>query len=200
MEIVLENLTKRYEAVTALPPLSARLPIGETTCVLGPSGCGKTTLFRLLMGLEMPSGGRFYGIPKSVSAVFQEDRLLPKFSAVTNIRLATGNRVTEEEIYKVLEELGLSHWEKTPAEALSGGMGRRVSIARALLYPAEAVLMDEPFKGLDEKTKERVMDCVKRRTRGKTLLLITHEEREAAVFGGHVLRMGKDRPLEEKER
>lgn len=198
MEIVLDKLTKGYEAVTALPPLSARLPIGKITCVLGPSGCGKTTLFRLLMGLEMPSGGRFYGMPKEVSAVFQEDRLLPKFSAVTNIRLVTGNRVSEEEIYKVLEELGLRHWERTPAEALSGGMGRRVAIARALLYPAEAVLMDEPFKGLDEKTRERAMDCVKRRTKGKTLLLITHEEREAAYFGGNVLRLEKACAMEEK--
>lgn len=199
MEIVLEKLTKRYDGVTALPPICARVPIGETTCVLGPSGCGKTTLFRLLMGLEMPSGGRIYGMPKSVSAVFQEDRLLPKFSAVTNIRLVTGNRVSEEEIYKVLEELGLCHWERTPAEALSGGMGRRAAIARALLYPAEAVLMDEPFKGLDEKTKEKVMDCVKRRTKEKTLLLITHEEGEAAFFGGHVLRMERACPPEEKQ-
>lgn len=190
-DIRLKGLTKTYGAVTALAPVTAVMPAGETTCLLGPSGCGKTTLFRLLLGLETVSDGSFSGMPEGVSVVFQEDRLLPEFSAVANIKAVTGKRATEAEIEQVLGELGLVGWERRPVKELSGGMKRRVAIGRALMYPAELYMMDEPFKGLDEATKGAVMACVEARTRGKTLLVITHDEGEAAFFGGHIVRLGK---------
>lgn len=189
-DIVIEGLTKNFGEVVALPPTTARIPAGEVSCLLGPSGCGKTTLLRLLMGLEVPSGGSFSGMLKEVTVVFQEDRLLPKFSAVANIQAVVGNRVSEQAILEVLGGLGLAGWERTPVCELSGGMGRRVAIARALLFPAEAIFMDEPFKGLDEGTKQRVMAVVKARTEGKTLLLVTHDPQEASFFGGNILKLG----------
>lgn len=190
-DIVIEGLTKGFGAVVALPPTTAKFPAGEVTCILGPSGCGKTTLLRLLMGLEAPSGGRFSGMPDRVSVVFQEDRLLPEFSSVGNIQAVVGKQVSEQATLEMLGALGLAGWERTSVQALSGGMRRRVAIARALLLPAEVILMDEPFKGLDEETKERVMTLVQERTQGKTLLLVTHDEREAHFFGENLLRMGK---------
>lgn len=189
-DIVIERLTKGFGAVVALPPTTAKFPAGEATCILGPSGCGKTTLLRLLMGLEAPSGGRFLGMPERVSVVFQEDRLLPEFSAVGNIRAVVGKQISEQASFEMLGALGLAGWERTPVRELSGGMRRRVAIARALLFPAEVILMDEPFKGLDEETKERVMTVVKERTGGKTLLLVTHDPQEASFFGGNILRLG----------
>lgn len=189
--IVIDRLTKSYGEVVALPPFSAGIPAGEVTSLLGPSGCGKTTLLRLLIGLEVPSGGSFLGMPERVSVVFQEDRLLPEFSTVGNIQAVVGKQVSEQAILEMLGALGLAGWEKTPVRELSGGMRRRVAIARALLFPAEVILMDEPFKGLDEETKERVMTLVQERTQGKTLLLVTHDEREAHFFGENILRMGK---------
>lgn len=189
-DIVIERLTKSFGEVVALPPTTARIPAGEVTCLLGPSGCGKTTLLRLLMGLEVPSGGSFSGVPERVSVVFQEDRLLTKFSAVANIQAVVGNRVSEQAILEVLGALGLAGWERTSVCELSGGMKRRVAIARAVLFTAEVILMDEPFKGLDEGTKERVMTVVKERTGGKTMLLVTHDPQEASYFGGTILRLG----------
>lgn len=189
-DIVIDKLTKSFGEVVALSPFSARVPAGEVTCLLGPSGCGKTTLLRLLMGLEAPSRGSFSGVPERVSVVFQEDRLLQSFSAVANIKAVVGKQTAEKEIVETLGALGLTGWEKTPVCELSGGMRRRVSIARALLFPAEVILMDEPFKGLDKGTKERVMTVVKERTRGKTLLLVTHDPQEASFFEGNILRLG----------
>ena len=124
-DIRLKALTKRYGDITALPPVTARFPAGETTVLLGPSGCGKTTLFRLLMGLERPTAGSISGVPENISAVFQENRLLPEFSALTNIWLVTGNRVGEEDILSLLKSLGLGDWAHKPVKELSGGMGRR---------------------------------------------------------------------------
>lgn len=189
-DIRLKALTKRYGDITALPPVTARFPAGETTVLLGPSGCGKTTLFRLLMGLERPTAGSISGVPENISAVFQENRLLPEFSALTNIRLVTGNRVGEEDILSLLRSLGLGDWAHKPVKELSGGMGRRVAIARALLHPAELVLMDEPFKGLDTETREQVMALVQHCCRARTLLLITHDPAEAVFFGGQMLQLG----------
>ena len=169
MAIVIENLTKSYEEKLALPPFSCTLEEGEIVCLLGQSGCGKTTLLRLLLGLESPTGGTVSGLPDRISAVFQEDRLCPAFSAVTNVSLALGRQV--------------------PRTELSGGMQRRVAMARSLLSPADLYLMDEPFKGLDEDTRKVVMDAVLQRTKGRTLLLVTHDPEEASYLNGRVIRM-----------
>ncbi len=189
MAIVIDNLTKTYGDKLALPPFSCTLAAGEIVCLLGQSGCGKTTLLRLLLGLEKPTGGTVTGLPDRISAVFQEDRLCPAFSAVTNVALALGNQASRGEIVALLGELGLGDALDKPVRELSGGMQRRVAIARSLLMRADLFLMDEPFKGLDEGTRQLVMDAVLERTRGKTVLVVTHDPEEAAYLGGRMLRM-----------
>ncbi len=189
MAIVIQNLTKSYGSKLALPPFSCTLEEGEIVCLLGQSGCGKTTLLRLLLGLETPTGGTVSGLPDRVSAVFQEDRLCPAFSAVTNVSLALGRQAPKGEIVSLLSELGLGDALTKPVRELSGGMQRRVALARSLLSPADLFLMDEPFKGLDEDTRRAVMDAVIERTRGKTLLVVTHDPEEAEYLGGRVIRM-----------
>ena len=189
MAIVIENLTKAYGEKLALPPFSCTVAPGETVCLLGQSGCGKTTLLRLLLGLETPTGGRVTGLPDRINAVFQEDRLCPAFSAVTNVSLALGRQVPKGEIVNLLTDLGLGDALKKPVRELSGGMQRRVAIARSLLMSADLFLMDEPFKGLDEDTRKTVMDTVLARTKGKTLLVVTHDPEEAAYLGGRIVRM-----------
>ena len=189
MAIVIENLTKSYGEKLALPPFSCTLEEGEIVCLLGQSGCGKTTLLRLLLGLESPTGGTVSGLPDRISAVFQEDRLCPAFSAVTNVSLALGRQVPRTEIVALLTELGLGDALQKPVRELSGGMQRRVAMARSLLAPADLYLMDEPFKGLDEDTRKVVMDAVLQRTKGRTLLLVTHDPEEAAYLGGRIIRM-----------
>ena len=189
MAIVIEDLTKSYGDKLALPPFSARVEAGEIVCLLGQSGCGKTTLLRLLLGLEPATGGTVTGLPDRISAVFQEDRLCPAFSAVTNVSLALGRQASREEIVSLLTELGLGDALTKRVRELSGGMQRRVAIARSLLASADLFVMDEPFKGLDEETRQRVMDTVLAHTKGKTLLVVTHDPEEAAYLGGRVIHM-----------
>ncbi len=189
MAVIIDKLTKSYGDKVALSPFSCTLAEGEIVCLLGQSGCGKTTLLRLLLGLETPTGGDVTGLPDAVSAVFQEDRLCPSFSAVTNVSLALGRQVSRAQIVSLLTELGLGDAIAKPVRELSGGMQRRVAIARSLLCPADLYLMDEPFKGLDEDTRKTVMDVVLSRTKGKTLLLVTHDPEEAAYLGGRIIHM-----------
>ncbi len=189
MAIVIDNLTKSYGDKLALPPFSCTVQAGEIVCLLGQSGCGKTTLLRLLLGLETPTAGTVTGMPDRISAVFQEDRLCPAFSAVSNVSLALGRRAAREEMADLLIELGLGNALEKPVRELSGGMQRRVAIARSLLCPADLYMMDEPFKGLDEDTRKIVMDAVLRRTKEKTLLVVTHDPEEASYLNGRVIHM-----------
>lgn len=186
-DIVLHEVTKQFNDRTVLDMLDMRFPAGKVSCISGPSGSGKTTLLRLIAGLEKADGGTITGVPEKIAFVFQEDRLSEDFSAVSNIRLVTGKEKTKEEILKMLSEFGLTEDPKKPVRAYSGGMKRRVALARALLYDADLILMDEPFKGLDEELKKTVMDTVLRYTAGKTVIMVTHDPNEAAYLGGEIL-------------
>jgi ABC-type nitrate/sulfonate/bicarbonate transport system, ATPase component len=185
-DILIRNVTKRYGSKTVLSNLSYRFPGGQTTCVMGPSGCGKTTLMRLILGLETPEDGEIL-LPEGarLSCVFQEDRLVNHMSAVKNCRLVL--RGQDEKIIETLTKLGLGDSMHKPVRLLSGGMARRVSVARALAANADIVIMDEPFKGLDEDTRARAAGVIQEALRGRTLLLVTHDPDEAVVFGGRIL-------------
>lgn len=187
-DIRIETINKSFGDKKVLEAFGERIAAGETAALLGPSGCGKTTLLKLIAGVEKPDAGIITGVPERVACVFQEDRLLPGFSVKRNLRFVTGPGA-EQEAEEVLGELGLGDSLREKAAELSGGMQRRVAIARALLFDAELVLMDEPFKGLDEKTKLSVMECVKKRTAGKTVILVTHDRTEAEFFSARCIEM-----------
>lgn len=187
MDITLQNVSKSFGDKQVLQGFSHTFPQGELTCVMGPSGCGKTTLLSLLLGLEMPDSGEILGMEgQKLSAVFQEDRLCENAGAVSNIRLVNP-RLSKGEVEEMLREVGLGDSLGQPVRTLSGGMKRRVAILRALAAEYDVLLADEPFKGLDEATKEQVMATFLERTQGKTVLLVTHETKEAQALGGELL-------------
>ena len=196
MRIQVKDLKKAYGDIPVLNGISLIFEENKTYCLMGNSGCGKTTLLRILAGLEKQDGGSVeYECGKDripFSFVFQEDRLCEEFSVEANVRM--GNRaLPEEELLQALEAFGLADRRKEKAEKLSGGMKRRVAILRGLLAPGEVLLMDEPFKGLDEDRKKNVMEYVKRKCRNRLVILVTHEEKEAAFMEGeiYVLENGK---------
>lgn len=181
--IVLDRVCKAYEEKPVLRDFSAVLPYGEVTAVMAPSGAGKTTLLRLLMGLEMPDSGRIEGISgRRMAAVFQEDRLCGYLSPEDNIRLVSPAR-TREEVRSALAAVGLADCAAQPCRELSGGMNRRVALLRALLADAELLFLDEPFKGLDERTRQDVMRETRSRCEGRTVVLVTHDPVEAEALG-----------------
>lgn len=187
MNIELKNISKAFDGKPVLQNFSLSLPAGNRTCIMGPSGCGKTTLLNILTGFVKQDTGTVENRPDRISMVFQESRLCEDFSALENVRMVALDKT--EQAKDLLARMGLADDMHKKVSALSGGMKRRVSIARALLYDAPLLVMDEPFKGLDENTKETVMQLVHAETEGKTVLFITHDEAEAQHFADHVITM-----------
>lgn len=183
MEIRVEGLCKSYNGQPVLTDVNAVFPPG-ITCVAAPSGTGKTTLLRLLLGLERPDGGRILGADCRWAAVFQEDRLLEDLTAAGNLRFAL--REVPGEAGEVLARLGLP--DSGPVRAWSGGMKRRLALARALLAPAEALALDEPFTGLDGENRARCLALIRERGAGRPVVLATHDL--TGLEDAPVLRLG----------
>lgn len=175
------NLCKSYGEKAVLNNFSAHFDAGEISALMGPSGCGKTTLFRILLGIEKADAGEIRHDGAKTVAVFQEDRLSEPLSAIKNVCLGRRD-ATPDEAKALLSALGLAEDAEKPVKELSGGMRRRVSIARALIADADTVLLDEPFSALDEDTKASVMRFTRKALEGKTVVLITHDIEEARAF------------------
>ena len=182
MAIKIENLYKSYQDKQVLENLNMELAEGQITCIMAPSGKGKTTLLRILIGLEKADNGKITGMEgKDISVVFQEDRLCENLNVLSNIRLV--QREKKEGKQEFLKEVGLLECSHQPVKELSGGMKRRVAILRALYAKWDILFLDEPFKGLDKHMKERVILFLKKSCEGKTVICITHEEKEAEALG-----------------
>ena len=193
-DIRIKNVSKTYGEKQVLSQLSKEFPAGETTVIMGVSGCGKTTLLRILLGLEKVDSGKVTGMPERVAVLFQEDRLCEDVSAYENIALVLERKKTHAQrdaqkcrIEQEAAQVGITADDlKQNVMKLSGGMRRRIALLRALLYDADCVILDEPFKGLDATTKQIVMQYVKEKNAGKTTFLVTHDQTEADFFGGNM--------------
>ena len=167
-----------------LKNVSFDFPEAAVTALRGPSGCGKTTLVNIILGLIEPDAGDVL-MPASArtAAVFQEDRLIEHFSAARNVRLTAPASVTDEQIRSALSELGLAQEGEKRVSEFSGGMRRRVAVIRAALFQPQFLLLDEPFKGLDEEMRARTAAFLRRNCAQATTILVTHDETEAALMG-----------------
>ena len=171
--IFCKNLSVSYGDRVVLDHFSLKIPDTGITALSGPSGCGKTTLLRVLAGLERPRSGAVEGIvPRQTALLFQDDRLLPW-------------RTVEQHLTDVLPK---SRWGEVPARlalaelegeehtfpaALSGGMGRRLALARCLALEAGLYLLDEPFAGVDLPRALRILERLKKLP--APVLLVSHE-------------------------
>lgn len=165
---------------------------GARLCVMAPSGAGKTTLLSMVAGVERPSAGTIAhddGQTPAMAAVLQDYTLLPWASALENIALvakdASEIRRGAHLCRAMLDEEALAK----PARALSGGMRRRAELARALAHPSSLVILDEPFAGLDEATKERCTRVIDEELDGRTLIIATHDEKDARALGCDIVRL-----------
>lgn len=180
----IQHLCKAFDGKVVLDHVSLTLESGGTACLMAPSGRGKTTLLRCIAGLETPDSGQITDLPERIAYVFQEDRLCDGFSAVDNIRLVTGRALGEGEIRRHLEELGLAGSLDQPVRELSGGMRRRVVISRAVCFGADLLLLDEPFKGLDNEARQQTADYILRHRGAAAILCVTHDREDASALGG----------------
>ena len=153
----------------------------ERVCLAAPSGRGKTTLLRLIAGLEKPDSGEIR-LGGRVAYLFQEDRLLPWLTAEENLTLIGASR---EQALTALESVGLDCADKLPRE-LSGGMRRRLAIARTICLGGEILLLDEPFSGLDPVSREKAATALDDKFRNAAVILITHIPEEAGILGARL--------------
>lgn len=190
----------------ALAPTDFTLMPGEFVSLIGPSGCGKSTLLKLVAGLLSPTDGRLRWWRGGAEAldepgrrltfVFQEATLMPWARVADNVRLPLDlhhvPRVdADDRVAAALSRVGLSRYARHFPRELSGGMQMRVSIARALVTEPDLLLMDEPFGALDEITRNRLDDDLRRlwSERGLTALFVTHSVYEAAFLSTRVVVM-----------
>lgn len=200
MELRLEGISHRYDALTVLDDISLTVEEGETLALIGPSGCGKSTLLGILGGLLQPTAGRVVAegaVPANclnpLTYVFQDFALLPWRSVADNVSLALEHHQLsaserKERIAEVLQRTGLSDFAAAFPSQLSGGMRQRVGIARALAVMPAVLLMDEPLSALDAQTRDLLMEdfldlWVRERT---TAVYVTHNLNEALQLADKV--------------
>ena len=202
--IELKNLGFAYSTKSGkyevFKDINIQIRHNEFFCVIGPSGCGKTTLLNIIAGFEFPTVGTAYeegseikGVSYKRSVVFQQDAVFPWLSVYKNIEYGLKVRkippdIREETVKRLIDIVGLTGFEQAYPKELSGGMRKRVDVARALANDPKIVLMDEPFGSVDAITKEKLqIEITQIWEKSKmTVFFITHDLEEALFLGDRI--------------
>jgi len=205
-EVKFINITKKFNATTAVDNISCSFEPGTLTTILGPSGCGKTTSLRLIAGLERATEGKIFidnddvtllpATDRDVSMVFQSYALFPHMSVLENVSygLKMIKKPKEEYIQKSLETLklvGLEDYENRMPSELSGGQQQRVAVARAIVLEPKVLLFDEPLSNLDAKLRRQVREDIRelQQKLEVTTIYVTHDQEEALAISDKVIVM-----------
>ena len=208
MRIRLENLTKRYQEVTAVDHLNLEIEDGDLVFLLGPSGCGKSTTLSIIAGLEQATEGTIYfdeenvgGLEaeeRDIGMVFQDYALYPHMTVQENIAfpLKMQGWKKKDRIEKVKEAakmLQIEEYLKRKPGKLSGGQQQRVAIARAIVKNPKILLLDEPLSNLDARLRIELRDEIRRvqKQLGITTIFVTHDQEEALSISDKILLMEK---------
>ena len=187
--IRLDHVYKGFNGNAVLEDISLALPEKGFCAITGRSGRGKTTLLYLIAGLYKPDRGSIQRNGETISMVFQEDRLLPWLTARQNVEAVLGPN-EKQQATKALCRMGLEEqaWDKLPEE-LSGGMRRRVALARLICYGGDVWLMDEAFKGLDRESRDALIPFFKQQAETRLIVLVTHEKEDAVRLGAQIIEL-----------
>jgi NitT/TauT family transport system ATP-binding protein len=205
MVFTLRNVNKRFidnkKDLEILKDITLSIEDGEFLAIVGPSGCGKTTLLRMIAGLDFPTDGTITENDVTVDSpspergfVFQQYSLFPWRTVIDNVAFGLEVRgMDTDERYsmarKYIEMVGLSSFEDSYPNQLSGGMKQRVAIVRALVNNPNALLMDEPFAALDVLTRHKLQEELVRiwEEEQKTIVFVTHNVDEAVFMADRVV-------------
>ena len=209
-EVVLVDLVKRFDEVTAVAGINLSMPPGEFFSLLGPSGCGKTTTLRLIAGFERPDEGQILldGVDmaqtpphkRNVNTVFQSYALFPHLSVADNVGFGlrykdVSKQDAKRKIGEALELVRLTGLEKRRPSQLSGGQQQRVALARALILNPAVLLLDEPLGALDAKLRKALQVELKalQEEVGITFVYVTHDQEEALTMSDRIAVMSAGR-------
>jgi NitT/TauT family transport system ATP-binding protein len=198
-----KSFVTRDREVQALQPIDLTIHAHEFVALVGPSGCGKSTILNLIAGLLQPSSGvvsydgtAVAGPNRRVGYMTQKDTLLPWRTAADNVRIALELKCravprgeADARVAQIIGLVGLSGFERHYPSELSGGMRKRVGLARTLIYEPETLLMDEPFGALDAQLKLLMLDQLQELTRQRrmTVVFVTHDLGEAITLADRVV-------------
>ncbi len=193
--IILEDICVDFDGRRLFDHLHLTIAAAKCTCLLGPSGCGKSTLLRLISAnraITYSGTLSFSSNSHDVCWMSQNDLLLPWMSLLDNVMLGARLRgEVDEEVRarasKLLHSAGLAQYENALPATLSGGMRQRGALLRTLMEERDLVLMDEPFSALDALTRLKLQDLAAEMTRGKTVLLVTHDPMEALRMADEII-------------
>ena len=186
--------------VTVIDDLQFSVGDGEFVCLVGPSGCGKTTLLQLISGIDpdyegtISIDGAAPGKGPRLGYMFQSDRLMPWMTVLENVRLVCSpDAIARELPEQLLASFGLTDFMTSYPNRLSGGMRRRVALARAYAVEPKLLLLDEPFVSLDAPVALRLRDLLTESTRehGTSVLFVTHDLREALYLADRIVFLAK---------
>ena len=184
----LAHITHRYDDHTVLQNVNMTLRPGQRIALMGPSGCGKTTLLRIAMGLLVPTEGTVKNTFRKTAAVFQEPRLLPWCTALENVNLVLSDgAATLGKARTALAALDLAEAEDKYPKELSGGMQQRVALARAMAAEGDLLILDEPFKAMDDSLRFQVIAQTAKTN--AAILLVTHDEAEAKALHCEIIQL-----------
>jgi ABC-2 type transport system ATP-binding protein len=203
MAIVLENLTKKFEDVTAVDGLSLQIEKGELFGLLGPNGAGKTTTIKILCGLLEPTNGTAtvggYDVQRDsakmkelIGVCPQDTAVYPYLTGMENVKFfgnlyAMPKAKLKENAEKLFDKLSLSQDADRRVGKYSGGMKRRINLIMALIHDPEIAFLDEPTVAMDPQSRHAVWDFIKGlKQQGKTIILTTHYMEEAEELCGRV--------------
>ena len=186
--------------VDVLKNINISIKHKQFVCIVGPSGCGKTTLMNIIGGLvksenqKILMDGKEFEIDDNFGYVFQTSRLLPWLTVQENIELVCNeDNDSNSNIEELLKNFGLLEFKDYFPKTISGGMRRKVSLARALIKKPKILLMDEPFVSLDQPTAESLYEVLINYWQSNpiTIILITHNLKEALLLGDRILFFSK---------
>lgn len=194
--IQLKEISKRYGDTVVFDRFSMTVESGKIFAVVGNSGSGKTTLLNILCGL-IEADGKVFSDETGFSYIFQNTTLVPSLTVKGNLDLVLKHkipdRVTREKLIgEMLQSVELEALADRYPLTLSGGQAQRVSMARAFAYPASAILMDEPFKGLDLRLKAKLIASFHAlwEKERRTVVFVTHEIEEALLLADRIVVLG----------
>lgn len=195
-----DNYDEIQSQINVLENISFDVNGNEILSILGPSGCGKTTLLKIMAGLLKADQGKIDGENISKGMVFQDDALMPWFNVEHNVEIGLIIQGEDKEVRKrktreMIQTVGLEGFEKFYPYQLSGGMKKRVSIARSLVMDSKLILMDEPFGALDLVTKYGLLKDLRnmQQKNGFSVCMVTHDIEEAVYISDRILILSRNK-------